>query len=96
MSKKSTRANKEGPKPDNIVNFYNHPIVQRLNPKFDDDCFKRTGIKNNLKTIVIGSTESGKSSFVLNYLSRCTYRYGHISIVNSGMVEPLYKFLENR
>jgi len=55
-----------------------------------------TGIKYNSKTIVIGSTGSGKSSFVLNYLSRCPYRYGHITIVNSGMAEPLYEFLEKQ
>jgi dephospho-CoA kinase len=96
MSKKSTKIIKEEPKNDDLVNFYNHPIVQKLNPTFDDQCYKMTGIKYNSKTIIIGSTGSGKSSFVLNYLSRCPYRYGHITIVNSGMVEPLYEFLEKQ
>ena len=100
MSKKTKIVNAEKSKneeeQDKIINFYNHPIVQKLNPTFDDECYKKTGIKYNSKTIVIGSTGSGKSSFVLNYLSRCPYRYGHITIVNSGMVEPLYEFLQKQ
>ena len=70
--------------------------MKKLNPEHNDDCYKNTGIKFNSKSIVIGSTGSGKSTWVLNYLSRCPYRYGHISIVNSGMIEPLYEFLQKQ
>ena len=86
----------EQEKKDKIIDFYNHPTVQKLNPLFDDECYKNVGIKYNSKTIVIGATGSGKSSFVLNYLSRCPYRYGHITIVNSEMLEPLYEFLQKQ
>ena len=98
MSKKSIKANKEivEMSEDKIINFYNHPVVKKLNPEHDDDCYKNTGMKFNSKSTVIGSTGSGKSTWVLNYLSRCPYRYGHISIVNSGMIEPLYEFLQKQ
>ena len=78
MSKKSIKANKEivEMSEDKIINFYNHPVVKKLNPEHDDDYYKNTGMKFNSKTIVIGSTGSGKSTWVLNYLSRCPYRYG--------------------
>ena len=37
----------EQDKKDKIINFYNHPIVQKLNPLFDDECYKNVGIKYN-------------------------------------------------
>ena len=51
MSKKSVKANKEivEMSEDKIINFCNHPVVKKLNPEHDDDCYKNTGIKFNSK-----------------------------------------------
>jgi hypothetical protein len=95
MSKKSTRINKEEPKNNDMVNFYQLKEVQKLNPSYYEPSYKNALIKYNSRIGVIGASGSGKSQWLLNLIAQSPDTFGHIFICHK-MDEPLYTFLEKR
>ncbi len=65
--------------------------------KIGDD-FKNTGILPNARILALGPSGSGKSSFVMSYLSKVGSKkfYDIFVFCGSGLGEPIYKFLKEK
>jgi len=78
-----------------IINFYQHKEVQKLLPTYHNPYENLSGIKFPARIGVIGSSSSGKSSWLLNYLAKSNDTFGFIHVVCKAQ-EPLYEFLEKQ
>ena len=81
--------------PNQMINFYEHKEVQKLLPTYHNPYEAVSGIKFPARIGVIGSSSSGKTSWLINYLAKANDTFGFIHVV-CKMQEPLYEFLENK
>ena len=75
-----------------LINFYEKPATKKYlntskNPGFDD-----TQMKINSRTMIIGSSGSGKTLALLNYIALCKNTF-HAIYICTKMEEPLYQLL---
>ena len=82
-------------KNNDMINFYEHKDVQKLLPTYHNPHESESGIKFPARIGVIGSSSSGKTSWLLNYLAKSNDTFGFIRAA-CKMQEPLYEFLEKR
>lgn len=75
-----------------LVNFYK----KIKKPKTVDNSLKYTGIPLTSRILVIGPSGSGKSKWVLDYISRCRDTFSKIIISTRDAKEPLYQLLIER
>jgi len=78
-----------------MINFYQNKgikkyLTQSVNPHFDD-----TQIKVDTRILVIGSSGSGKTNLLMNYIKLSPMTFSHIHIVFKTF-EPLYELLQEK
>jgi hypothetical protein len=78
-----------------VTNFYEHRDMQKLITKHHNPHFQEHHISVPFRMAIIGSSGSGKTSCLLNILSKMSDTFGHISVVYKSS-EPLYEFLSNK
>jgi hypothetical protein len=55
---------------DKLINFYDLPGMKKYMPKIEDNQCEYTGIPLNQHSLIVGSTGSGKTQTLLNYIER--------------------------
>jgi hypothetical protein len=80
---------------DKIINFYEHKGIKKYITSYHNPHFKDTQMSIPARMGIIAPSGSGKSQFVLNYISKCSETFGHIVIVCKAM-EPLYELLRDK
>jgi ABC-type oligopeptide transport system ATPase subunit len=78
-----------------VTNFYEHRDMQKLITKHHNPHFQEHHISVPFRMAIIGSSGSGKTSCLLNILSKMSDTFGHIHVVYKAS-EPLYEFLSNK
>src|SRR5687767_9186713 len=78
-----------------LVNFYELKGVKKYAPKSFNPHFDDTQISLPSRLALIGSTGSGKTSALLNYLLLAQNTFIHIYVVYKEM-EPLYLYLRDK
>lgn len=79
----------------NIINFYELPSVQKFADKNHNPNYDKHKIAINTRNIVIGSSGSGKTNFLMNYINVMQGTFNKIIIVTK-MHEPLYDYFKSR
>jgi len=82
-------------KDNSITDFYQHKDVKKLATKYHNPCFDDTQIEIPARIGCIAPSGTGKTQWLLNYISKCKDTYGHIIIVYKAS-EPLYEFLRDK
>jgi hypothetical protein len=78
-----------------IINFYKLKGVQEFMPKNINPNYELHKIKVPMRSVVLGSSGSGKSNFLLNYISAMSNTFNHVYIYTMA-TEPLYEYLQSR
>ena len=78
-----------------MINFYEHPHIQKLLPKYHNPHFQDSQIKVPFRMGIIGSSGGGKTQMLLNLIAKMNDTFGHIHVVYKAS-EPLYEFLEKK
>jgi hypothetical protein len=86
---------KNSDKSNSLINFYEHKDIKKYVTKYHNPHFKDTQINIPARIGVIAPSGTGKTQFVLNYLSKSSDTFGHVIIVCKAM-EPLYEFLRDK
>lgn len=80
---------------DKMINFYEQKKVKKFMPKSHNPFYKEHGISVAFRGLLIGSTGSGKTNYLLNILSQMRNTFNHIYIYTRAE-EPLYDFLQSQ
>lgn len=73
---------------DSLINFYEHPKVKRLIKDIPDHQVEKTGMPLSKPHILVcGSTGSGKSQFLVNYIYRTSNTFHKIYMIVEKMEE---------
>lgn len=78
-----------------IINFYEQKKVKKYLKKADNPSWELTNIDLNSRILIVGSSGSGKTNCLLQYIYNSPDTFQKIIIVNKGIEEPLYEFLKN-
>ena len=78
-----------------MINFYENSKVKKYLTKEKNPGFEDTQIKLFTRTLIIGSSGTGKTNCLLNYLKLSDNTFNHIHIVLKQDDEPLYMHLKN-
>ncbi len=78
-----------------IINFYEQKKVKKYLKKADNPSWEFTNIDLNSRILIVGSSGSGKTNALLQYIYNSPNTFQKIVIVNKGIEEPLYDFLKN-
>ena len=82
------------PKKDQLTDWYQK--IGCKAPK-EDKNFKKTYIEPNSRILCLGQSGCGKTSFVMEYLSRCGSKFYDIYLFcGAGSDEPIYNFLQHK
>jgi hypothetical protein len=83
--------------PDNdLFNWYNSVPDHMLTP-VDNPAFDHHRVSLPCRICVVGTSGSGKTSLLLDFLYRCPETFSHIILCSPmGVKEPLYKYLKSR
>ena len=77
-----------------LINFYEHPKVKKFIKELPDQQQNRTGMPLSKPHILVcGSTGSGKSQFLVNYIYRTSNTFFKIYMIVEK-VEPLTQYLK--
>ena len=79
-----------------MQNLYQNPAVAKHVKKVNNPHYANTQIAVNSRVIVDGGTGSGKTNFMVNYISLTPDTFEHIIVINHGVEEPLYEFLKEK
>ena len=82
-------------KENKIVNFYEHKSVQKKMDKNDISGYLSDHIPLNSRIACVGASGSGKSNWLLNFLSVSTNSFSHIYVCYKSS-EPLYEHLAEK
>jgi hypothetical protein len=91
MPKKGLKGNSDN----SMINFYEHKDVKKLATKYHNPHFKDTQIDIPARIGVIAPSGTGKTQWLLNYISKSFDTFGHIVVVYKSS-EPLYEFLRDK
>jgi hypothetical protein len=80
----------------NIINFYELDAVKAYKKKTINPKYKSHGINVPFRSIIIGSSGSGKSNLILNLISQMKNTFNMIYIYTRFKAESLYEFLESK
>lgn len=75
-----------------LINFYEKPGTKKYLTSGKNPGFDQTQMKINSRTIICGSSGSGKTSVLLNYIALCKNTFHQIWICTKQH-EPLYELL---
>jgi hypothetical protein len=78
-----------------MINFYEHKDVKKLATKYHNPHFADTQIQIPARIGVIAPSGTGKTQWLLNYISKSFDTFGHIVVVYKAS-EPLYEFLREK
>ena len=78
-----------------FINFYDLKALKEMNPKSYNPGFPTTDIEIPSRLILQGSSGSGKTSILMNYIYKTNDTWAHIYIVTKSS-EPLYDYLEKQ
>ena len=78
-----------------MVNFYEHKDVKKMAVKYHNPRFADTQIEIPARIGVIAPSGTGKTQWLLNYISKSYDTFGHIVVVYKAS-EPLYEFLRDK
>ena len=79
-----------------IINFYEHKDVKKLLTEYHNPHFDETQIKLPFRLGLVGSSSSGKTQILLNYIAKANDTFGQIIVCCKMRDEPLYAFLEKK
>jgi hypothetical protein len=82
-------------KGDTMQNFYEHKDVKKLITKYHNPRFADTQICIPARIGVVAPSGTGKTQWLLNYISKSYDTFGHIVVVYKSS-EPLYEFLRDK
>jgi hypothetical protein len=77
------------------INFYELDSVKKFMPKSINPCFDKHHISVPFRSVVIGSSGSGKTNFLLNLIHVMSGTFNHIYIYTQAS-EPLYDYLQSK
>jgi hypothetical protein len=80
---------------DEMTNFYQHKDIKKYVTKYHNPNFQDTQIDIPCRIGVIAPSGTGKTQWVLNFISRSSGTFGHIIILYKAS-EPLYEFLRDK
>ena len=78
-----------------MINFYEHKEVKKMATKYHNPYFEDTQIAIPARIGVVAPSGTGKTQWLLNYISKSYNTFGHIIVVYKSS-EPLYEFLRNK
>ncbi len=78
-----------------MINFYEHKDVKKLATKYHNPHFADTQINIPARIGVIAPSGTGKTQWLLNYISKSFDTFGHIVVMYKSS-EPLYEFLRDK
>jgi len=93
-SKKKTESSKFT-KSNELFNFYEHKEVKKMTDKYENPNFAVHHIPHPARVGCIGGSGTGKTSVVLNMITKMQGTFGHIYIVSKA-TEVLYEFLQKQ
>ncbi len=79
-----------------MLNLYLNPSVQKYAKKVNNPFYENTQIAVNSRVLVVGGSGSGKTNCFTNYTALTPDTFEHIIVINHGVEEPLYQFLEEK
>lgn len=80
---------------DSIVNFYEHKDIKKYVTKYHNPHFQDTQITVPSRIGVIAPSGTGKTQWLLNFISKSSDTFGKIIVVLKAM-EPLYEFFRDK
>ena len=80
---------------DEMINFYTLPKVQKFMTKSINPNYKNHNVTVPFRSVVIGSSGSGKTNNLLNIIHKFNNTFNHIYVYTQAE-EPLYNFLESQ
>jgi hypothetical protein len=78
-----------------ITNFYDHKDIKKYITSYHNPHFKDTQMSIPARVGVIAPSGTGKTQWLLNFISKSTDTFGKIIVVLKAM-EPLYEFLRDK
>jgi hypothetical protein len=78
-----------------ITNFYDHKDIKKYITSYHNPHFKDTQMTIPSRVGVIAPSGTGKTQWLLNFISKSTDTFGKIIVVLKAM-EPLYEFLRDK
>jgi hypothetical protein len=78
-----------------MINFYEHKSIKKYITSYHNPHFKDTQMSIPARVGVIAPSGTGKTQWLLNYISKSTDTFGKIIVVLKAM-EPLYEFLRDK
>jgi hypothetical protein len=78
-----------------MINFYDHKDLKKLLPPKQNPHFEQTKIGLPARIGVVAASGGGKSTWLLNFISKTNDTWGHIYICTKAS-EPIYEFLEKK
>jgi hypothetical protein len=85
----------KGSSDNSMINFYEHKDVKKLATKYHNPHFADTKMEIPARIGVIAPSGTGKTQWLLNYISKSYDTFGHIVVVYKAS-EPLYEFLRDK
>jgi hypothetical protein len=85
----------KGSSDNSMINFYEHKDVKKLATKYHNPHFADTQIEIPARIGVIAPSGTGKTQWLLNYISKSYDTFDHIIVVYKAS-EPLYEFLRDK
>jgi hypothetical protein len=85
----------KGSNNNSMINFYEHKDVKKLATKYHNPHFADTQIDIPARIGVIAPSGTGKTQWLLNYISKSFDTFDHIIVVYKAS-EPLYEFLRDK
>ncbi len=80
---------------DTITNFYEHKDLKKLLTKYHNPGYTQTRMEILARIGVIAPSGTGKTNWLLQYISKCPDTFFHIYVVYKTS-EPLYEFLKDK
>jgi hypothetical protein len=90
-----TKKGLKGSSDNSMINFYEHKDVKKLATKYHNPHFADTQIDIPARIGVIAPSGTGKTQWLLNYISKSYDTFDHIIVVYKAS-EPLYDFLRDK
>jgi hypothetical protein len=85
----------KGSSDNSMINFYEHKDVKKLATQYHNPHFADTQIDIPARIGVIAPSGTGKTQWLLNFISKASDTFGHIVVMYKAS-EPLYEFLRDK
>jgi len=78
-----------------IINFYELKEIDELKTKYYNPNYNKVNMAHPFRCAIIGSSGSGKTNCLLNFIALSSGTFGHITVVYKES-EPLYELLDKK